>query len=877
MKHPSIRPWSSVAFVLSLVACGSAEPYDTSDEPVLEGESVVEEVGAEGHERVSPGLRAAFVASAQADAPASYNAAPDTAGFAAPNPGLGFMSVFGSAGVEIRPNHDGQAFRAAFHASQVGCATAPLALKDAQPVSAGNRISYRRAAGSGEISEWYLNGPLGLEQGFVLEKPLACGDLATDVDGQDLLVTLDVEGDLVPALAADGKSVELLGPDGAVVLRYSDLYVYDANHAEVPATLELVGNRITLRVDDDGAAYPLTIDPLVATEIAQLIHGDPASGDDFGATVDMDGDLAVFGVNAKNSNTGAAYVFYRSGGVWTQEAKLTPSDGVAYDNFGSAVAISGNTVVVGAKYADPSGVSSAGAAYFFVRSGTTWSQQQKVTAPVPASSTSFGNSVDIDGDTAVFATLDATLFGGAAAAGYVFVRSGTTWSLQQKVTPSSPISIGSFSAVAVNGDTAIFGWRSTKVAYVFKRTAGVWTQQQKLQSVNPALSDEFGCAVEVQGDTAFVGAYADGTHGISAGAVYVFDRSGSTWTNSDILFGTGIGGLSYFGGDISVSNDTLVIGAHGDGALAAQYGAAWVYVRSGATWSEQVKLLASDPTSYGWLGQGVAVSGSTAICGANGIDTYGQNAGKAYVFDVPTAIAGSCGAVPQGAACDDGDPCTYGDTCNAGVCAGVPEADTDGDGVCDPVDNCPVNPNPSQLDLDNNGYGEACLYACIAVPTEYGASEDASIASTSPSTNFDAATLYVTSTRSSLLQFDLSVLPPQTIVSSADLTVTDFYSSGAATVTLHAITAPWAETTATYNSIGNAFDPVSVASFTSAVGKKTVSVTGLVQSWLNGSQSNNGLMFRQSSGETRLRSSEYAAQGNEFVPIVRICYTAPGY
>ncbi len=869
MRHPRIRPWSLVAFVVSLVACGSSEPYGrSSNEPALEGESLAQAVDALGRESVSPALRAAFLASTQVDAPPVYDATPHALGFTAPNPGRGFMSVFGSRGVEVHPNHDGQTFRAAFHATEAGCETAPLSLKDAPPVAARNRVSYRRAAGQSEISEWYLNGPLGLEQGFVIEKPLVCGDLATDADGQDLLVTLDVEGDLTPMLASDGQSIQLLSPGGVPVLSYADLYVYDANNAEVPATLELVGGRITLRVNDDGAAYPLTIDPLMATEVAQIIHNDPTANDNFGAMLDIDGDLAVVGAIAKNSFTGAAYVFYRSGGVWAQEAKLTASDGVAFDGFGSTVAISGNTVVVGTR--------SGTGAYFFVRNGTTWSEQQKVTVALPASS-AFGNSVAIDGDTAVFATLDRTALGGSPAAGYVFVRSGTTWSLQQAVTPSGPIKIGTLSAAAVNGDTAIFGWNSAKAAYVFKRTAGVWAQQKKLLSVNPALDDEFGYSVEVQGNTAFVGAHVDATHGFNAGAVYVFDRTGSTWTNTDILFGTGIGAISYFGTDVKVSNDTLVIGARGDGALQAQYGAAWIYGRSGSTWLEQVKLVASDQAPDAGFGVSVGVSGNTALCGAHLVDTYGINTGKVYVFNVPSAIAGSCGAIPSGAACDDGDPCTYGDTCNAGVCAGIPGGDSDGDGVCDPVDNCPNAPNPSQLDLDNNGYGEACSSACIAVPLDYGSSEDACVAANLPSSNFDTLTLFASATRSSVVQFDLSILPPQTIVSSADLTVTDYYSANAATVTLHAVTAPWAETTATYNSIGNAFDPVPVGSFTSSAGKKTVSVTGLVQAWVNGSQANNGVMFRQSSGETRLHSSEYTAQGNELVPTVRICYTAPGY
>jgi len=217
--------------------------------------------------------------------------------------------------------------------------------------------------------------------------------------------------------------------------------------------MKLSGGQVRLEVMDESAIYPVTIDPTLAQE-AKLTASDAAAGDQFGINVAIDGETAVVGANtddtAAGTAAGSAYVFVRSGVSWSQQAKLTASDAAGGDDFGVSVAISGNTIVVGADLNDD-----AGSAYVFVRSGTSWSQQAKLTAGDAASADQFGFNVGISGETVVVgAVSDDTITGSA----YVFVRSGTSWSQQAKLTASDAAATDNFGiSVGISGDTVVSG------------------------------------------------------------------------------------------------------------------------------------------------------------------------------------------------------------------------------------------------------------------------------------------------------------------------------------------------------------------------------------------------------------------------------------
>jgi len=262
----------------------------------------------------------------------------------------------------------------------------------------------------------------------------------------------------------------------------------------------------------------------------------------------------------------------------SEVAKLVASDAQANDNFGGSVAVSGDTAVIGA-YSEATGGSDAGAAYVFTRSGGAWTQQAKLLASDAQANDYFGYSVAVSGDTAV---------------------------------------IGAY-AEDTGGSTA-------GAAYVFTRTGGSWTQQAKLMASDAQASDFFGASVAVSGDTAVIGAYREATGGSTAGAAYVFTRTGGSWTQQAKLMASDAQGNDFFGASVAVSGDTAVIGAYSEDTGGSDAGAVYVFTRSGGAWTQQAKLLASDAQSSDQFGFSVAVSGDTAVIGALSADA-------AYIFE----------------------------------------------------------------------------------------------------------------------------------------------------------------------------------------------------------------------------------------------------
>jgi hypothetical protein len=381
------------------------------------------------------------------------------------------------------------------------------------------------------------------------------------------------------------------------------------------------------------------------TEDQKLTPIDLESGDGFGRSVALDGDTAVIGAAGEDDggtiDNGAAYVFTRSGGVWTEQAKLLASDKDGGDRFGCSVALDGDTVVIGAFGADDNGTGDIGAAYVFTRSDGVWTEQAKLMASDKAEADGFGWSVALDGGTAVIGAYTeddgGTIDNGAA---YVFTRSGGVWTEQAKLLASDKDGGDFFGwSVALDGDTAVVGaigddagWNiQTGAAYVFTRSGGVWTEQAKLLASEQRYAHLFGNSVALDGDTAVVGApWGDDTGGTkSYGDAFVFTRSGGVWTEqaklqvSDKVVGDN------FGHSVALDGDTALIGAlyKADGLY--EDGAAYVFTRSASVWTEHSKLLESGKVNYERFGHSVALDGDTAVIGANGENDY---SGAAYVF-----------------------------------------------------------------------------------------------------------------------------------------------------------------------------------------------------------------------------------------------------
>ena len=399
------------------------------------------------------------------------------------------------------------------------------------------------------------------------------------------------------------------------------------------------------------------------TEQQKLLASDQASYDYFGYSVGLssEGNTAIIGAygesTSPNVQNGAVYIFTRVGATWSQQQKLLANDRENSALFGNSVAISadGNTVLIGAIGEDTSPNTDNGAAYVFTRSGTTWTQQSKLTASDAATADVFGRSVSLssNGDTAIVgARLEDTSPSSGNGAAYVFTRSGGSWTEQQKLTASDAESddfFGTSVALSADGNTAIVGATGEDTspevlngaAYVFTRSGSVWTQQQKLTASDLESSASFGTSVSLSsdGNTAIVGADGEDTSpNTNNGAAYVFTRSGSVWTQQQKLLASDAASGDLFGVSVSLSADgnIAVIGAWGeDTAPESANGAAYVFTRTGSTWAQQQKLVASDLVTGDYFGFSTSISsdGSIVLIGAYGEGTSPsvQN-GAAYVF-----------------------------------------------------------------------------------------------------------------------------------------------------------------------------------------------------------------------------------------------------
>ena len=433
----------------------------------------------------------------------------------------------------------------------------------------------------------------------------------------------------------------------------------------------MIEQTIRLEVDVTGAHYPVAIDPMLWSEQTKFIASDGAAGDTFGAVVAISGNTAVIGAGQKkigtNSQQGQAYVYLRTGTTWVEQQKLVPSDGTMGDRFGIAVAISGDTAVIGASQKKIGANTLQGQVYVFVRAGTTWTEQQKLTASDGTTGDSFGVAVAVGGDTAVVGSsqkkVGANTQQGQA---YVYLRAGTTWTEQQKLIAANGATGDLFgAAVAISGDTALIGAPEKKVGanaaqgqvYVYLRTGTAWSEQQQLIAADGSSPDHFGGAVGLSGNTAVVGALNKKVgNNTNQGQVYVYLRTGTAWAEQQKL--TAADGVinDNFGAAVAVSGDIVVIGAPSKTVNGqAIQGQAYVFVRTGTAWAEQQKLIASDGTVLDQFAISVAVSGETAVVGAFQ-KTIGGKAlqGQAYAF-LRTLYP-------------NGDPCTLPNECASGFC-----------------------------------------------------------------------------------------------------------------------------------------------------------------------------------------------------------------
>jgi hypothetical protein len=416
-------------------------------------------------------------------------------------------------------------------------------------------------------------------------------------------------------------------------------------------------------------------------EVEKLTASDAVYGAWVGSSVSISGDTVVAGATGDDDNgssSGATYVFERNrGGAdnWGQVLKLTASDGAAEDVLGEDVSISGDTIIAGAAYDDDAGDQS-GSAYVFGREGATWAERQKPKPDDADASNWFGQSVSVSGDTAVVgAPWDSDVYDESGSA-YVFERNfdpsnpGTpladNWGQVAKLNASDPGEDDYFGeSVSVSGDTAVVGaWAddcpstgdNCGAAYVFERNydpgnpgtplADNWGQVQKLTASDAAGQDHFGRSVAISGDTIVVGAPQDDDGGGQSGSAYVFERNydpitpstplPDNWGEVAKIIALDDDANDYFGWSVSISGDTVVVGAPYNDDVYGGSGSAYVFARNKGgpdNWGQVKKMNANFPAANVFLGYSVSISGDTAVAGAYKDDDGGTESGSAYVFE----------------------------------------------------------------------------------------------------------------------------------------------------------------------------------------------------------------------------------------------------
>ena len=384
---------------------------------------------------------------------------------------------------------------------------------------------------------------------------------------------------------------------------------------------------------------------IIASE-TKLTASDGAPDDRFGSSgesssVAQSGRSAVIAATGDDDlgdRAGAAYVFHDDGTGWAEQAKLTASDGVEKDFFGSAVSMSGDTVVVGAFFSD-SPAQHSGSAYVYQRTGDTWTEEAKLVADDGAEDDLFGISAAISGDAVVVGARDHDAVAPNAGAAYVFRFDGTGWTQEAELVASDGAA-GDFLGVrvAIDGDVVVAGAQKADAgrvdsgaAYVFRFDGTSWTQEAKLTASDGRKGDEFGNTVAISGDTVVVGAVRVGP---DRGAAYVFRFDGTSWSQEAKLTASDSKAKDVFGSSVGISGDLIVVGAAKGDDGERDTGAAYVFQRTGTVWSEELKLFASDGEQDDNFGGSVAIWQNTVLIGASGDDDLGSGAGAAYVYEL---------------------------------------------------------------------------------------------------------------------------------------------------------------------------------------------------------------------------------------------------
>lgn len=383
--------------------------------------------------------------------------------------------------------------------------------------------------------------------------------------------------------------------------------------------------------------------------VAKLNADDGVLGDLLGSSAAIEGDTVFLGAPddtiGSTFRSGSVYVFERVDGLWVQTDKLIPPDRAMDNAFGTAVAVDGDLAVISALEGEAGDVSNTGAAYVYRRSSGVWTLEAKLIAGDADTSDSFGYSVAVSGNTILVGAVDEgdTFFSNGAV--YVFRNTTGNWKQVAKLVASDPADFDYFgSSVALSGTTAIIGTPGddtpagvdTGSAYVFEEIDGVWTETGNLVSSDAAPFDAFGSSVAMTPLRAVVGAYLDDLTGANEGSAYIFDDVDGVWTETAKLIAGDAASDDEFGWRVDIDGANVAVAAHMDNFPGARdAGSAYVFSDASGAWKQIAKLQEDQPAIADQMGRSLGISGDFIIAGAWQDDVNNvSDVGTGYLFDL---------------------------------------------------------------------------------------------------------------------------------------------------------------------------------------------------------------------------------------------------
>jgi len=564
--------------------------------------------------------------------------------YRAVNPAHGLQAGFGAHGVKISPlKKEAAHWQVLMNLAGYGPDGKLQKAVRVDPDVDGGTLCYRH----GPVKEWYKNDEHGLEQGFTIDEPV------TNDPAQELVIALNVSGSLVPGTAPGGNQILFRNLRGQVVLRYASPMAVDADGKNLPVKLSLLEppdqapvSTIHISVNLKEARYPIVVDPVFISGEIKLIAYDADEHDYFGWSVAMSGDTVVVGACGNDDGgaySGSAYIFSRNQGgsdQWGQVKKLTASDADAGDYFGRSVAISGDTVVVGA-WGNDDGGDRSGSAYIFSRNqggADQWGQVKKLRASDEAANDYFGRSVAMSGDTVVVGAYGNDDDGDLSGSAYLYPLESSRWDRHDK---SGSGDFGQ--SVALTHDLLAVGAPedgTNGAVYLFSRNSAtepdVWEQIKKFNGTGSG--DKFGWAVDL--DRLVVGAPSNNS---DAGAAYLFARNkdGLNLWGMVKTFTPPVGGDALFGWAVDLNNDRLAVGVPANDWFT---GTVHLYERNQGgiqdNWGHVKKLTGSGTAWFVQFGWSISLDGDTLAVGAPYFDS---DKGRVYVFSRNQAIADQWG------------------------------------------------------------------------------------------------------------------------------------------------------------------------------------------------------------------------------------------